>query len=181
MNGPSFQLMCCGFSCACNWLVFARFSESKDLCSGQAKACFALEFFHWALQPFMMSGISTFATPIFVFMSQSRVKALSCTGLVVFDLHSCAVRVSALLKIFSSCSCHLIILCTGGTLDWSGPLRDHHPPVWCVLLWPWSFLSSWQPGTPYLLKTCQGTHSLHLLSWRQTPHLLEKKTKDVPM
>ena len=70
----------------------------------------------WALQSFKMSEISTFATPIFVFMMPILGSKLSCTGLVVFALHSYVVLVAAWQKIFSSCTCHLIILCTGGTV-----------------------------------------------------------------
>ena len=39
-------------------------------------ACFALEFFGWALEAFKMSRVSTFATPILVFVGQSRIKTL---------------------------------------------------------------------------------------------------------
>ena len=62
--------------CACNWLFFAEFSESKGLCSGQTYGMPCIGIFCWALEPFKMSRISTHATPMFVFMSQSRIKAL---------------------------------------------------------------------------------------------------------
>ena len=63
-------------SCACNWLVFAGISGSKGLCNGKAYAMPCSGISCWALEPFKISRISTLATPIFVFMSQCRVKAL---------------------------------------------------------------------------------------------------------
>ena len=130
--------------CACNWLVFAGSSGSKGLCSGQTCGMPCIEIFCWTLEPFKMNGISTLATPIFVFISQPRIKALLV--LVWWPLlHILMLYLFyAWLKISSSCTCHLIILCIGVTLDLSGPLGDHQPPVWFVLLWPWSFPSSWQ-------------------------------------
>ena len=56
---------------------------------------------------------------------------------------------------------------------------DPLPLVWCVLLWPLNFPSSWPVGIPCLWGTCQGPHCLHLLFWEQSPHLSEKKPYEV--
>ena len=139
------------------------FLEAKACVMAKCMACFALVLFGWALEPFKMSRISTLAISILVFVSQSRIKALLV--LIWRSLFTILLVCLLLLDLwfFSFCTCHLVNWCADDALDWSGLLGGPLPLVWCVLLWPLSFPSTWPVGTPYLWGTCQGPHCLHLL------------------
>ena len=55
MNGPRFQVMHSGFPVLVIGLFLLDFLKANACVVAKLMACLALEFFHWALEPFMMS------------------------------------------------------------------------------------------------------------------------------
>ena len=97
-------------------LILLDFLETKACIMAKLVAGLALKFFCWTLEPFKMSGISTLATPIFVFMSQ------------YLELKLFFYWYGGLCSTFLWCTCFclaenffflylfLLILCIGGAL-----------------------------------------------------------------
>ena len=118
------------------------FLEAKTYVVANLVACFPLAFFSWAQEPFNMSRISTLATSILVFVSQSGIKALLVWfGDFCLPFFWCACFLLACV-FFSFCTFHLVTQCTNDTLGWSGPLGGLQPPALYVWMWPLSFPSS---------------------------------------
>ena len=109
MYGTCFELIHSGFPVLVIRLLLLCFLEAKACVVAKLVMCFALVFF--GQEPLKMSRITTFATPIPVFVGQSRIKTLLVLAWrslfpILLVLHAFAWLVA-----FSFYTCHWVPQC----------------------------------------------------------------------